>query len=472
MSSKSMKGSSLRLAAAVAALSLVVTACGARWPAEMDGLASSGENANGPANGPGTSPTYDPLNPNSPLPGDGSTLQPTSGPGGPTGPEGPGTVQSPRTPSGPIAPGPAPGVTATEIKVCVLVPLTGASPIPTSWDKGANLYWDYMRKQGRSIYGRYVKLIVKDTESQVASMLAAARECIAEKAFAFFTLDRLDVSRAATQFLHDQGFPNVTFQNGGILETAAGAKQTNTFQINIGLLAQGRLVADYMMAGDLAGKRYAVVHEDNKENEEFTSALRGRLRQRGTDVVTEETIDGQGNDFSSTVLRLRQANAEVVFVASAPTPFIKLAQQSQASTYHPIWIGGAGWWCYNTVAQVGNANGAMDGARSFSTWVALSDPAANEYKAAYKAMYPNETADDIGLVSWGIGEVLEAGLRAAGPNLGHNTLRAALQSLKVTPKTWSPQSFSAGSRIGSNKVLEFRIDGTQWKQVGKYRSSF
>lgn len=468
MSPTSMKRSSLRFAAAIAAMSLVVTACGARWPAEQDSLARAGggDGLNDPAL-PGGPQGQDPLNPNAPAPGgENPTTGPTVGPGEPTG--GPST----RQPSIPVNAGPRPGVTATEINVCVLVPLTGASPIPTSWDKGANLYWDYLRKQGRSIFGRYVKLNVKDTESQVASALAAARECIAEKAFSFFTLDRLDVSRAVTQFLHDQGFPNVAFQNGGVLETSKGASQTNTFQINIGLLAQGRLVADYMMTGDLAGKRYAIVHEDNKENEEFTAALRGRMRERGTDVVTEETIDGQGNDYSSTVLRLKNADADVVFVASAPTPFIKLAQQSQGAAYHPTWVGAAGWWCYNTVAQVGNSNGAMEGARSFSTWVALSSPAANEYKAAYKAMYPNETADDIGLVSWGIGEVLEAALRAAGPNLGHNTLRAALQSLKVTPKTWSPQSFTPGSRIGSNKVLEFRIEGDHWKQVGGYRSSF
>lgn len=364
--------------------------------------------------------------------------------------------------------GPKPGVTTTEISVCYLVPLTGAAPVPTTWDKGANLYWDWLKKKS-GINGRNIKLTVKDTTSDTATALARARECINEKAFTFVTLDRFEVEAVVGKFLNSQKIPNVLVQAP---PSASGADQTNTFVVTIDHVVQGKLIADYFTSGDLKGKKYAVVRENVADLVPGADAFKNEVKARGGQVVADETIDGQGNDFSSTVLKLSGSGAQVVWVYAAPTPMVKLAQQSQAAGYHPTWFANSISWAFDTAAQVGNAAGALDGARAFSSWVSLSSPAAAQYKAAYREQYPSETPDDIGLVGWGIGDVLGAALQGAGRDLGHNTFRASFQNLNISPQTWAPQQFGAGVRVGARSVIEFKIAGDHWEQVGAFRSSF
>ncbi|MFA5788208.1 MAG: ABC transporter substrate-binding protein, partial [Actinomycetota bacterium] len=454
-----------RVIAVAGTVAMLASGCGARWSPARERQAI--EQEPGPGTGdsvygeetPGTGLSQSPGEVVSSL-GEIAIPVGSSSPGTGTGP---GKTPVPGATS--VNPGPHPGVTDKEIKVCYLVPLTGAAPIPTSWDDGANLYWNYMKKKGRTIHGRSVSLKVLDTESNVATGLSVARDCVNQGYFTFVTLDRFEVAGAIGKFLHSKGIPNVQVQSP---PDASAPDQTNTFTITVDHQVQGRLIADYWTNGDLKGKKYAVVREDVKELIPGTEALKARLAEKGIKLVYEGAVSGDSNDFSSTVLALRKADAQVVWWYGAPTPLIKLAQQSHAAAYDPVWFGNSISWNFDTAAQLGNANGALKDARVFSPWVAVSSPAANKYKAAYKEMVPNATPDDIGLVGWGVGEVLEAALQAAGSNLGYNTFRNAFQNLNVTPETWCPLRFGPGVRVGTTSVAEYRISTDHWVQVGTF----
>ncbi|MFA5889962.1 MAG: ABC transporter substrate-binding protein [Actinomycetota bacterium] len=374
------------------------------------------------------------------------------------------------TENSPIAPGPHPGVTDTTITVCYLVPLTGASPVPTDWEKGVNVYWEHLASKG-GIHGRNVQLLVKDTESDPATAKARARDCINEQAFVYLIMDRTYVEATVVKFLNDENLPHVLIVPLGAKELKKGGRWTNTFGAVMGVEEQGRLIADYFTTGDLKGKRPAVVRDDAPDTVPGTEAMRARLKEKGVALVAEERIDPNGNDYSSTVLNLKRANAEVVWVYAAPVTIIKIAQQAQAAAYLPIWFACAPSWNFNQVLQIGNSDGAMKNARAFSPWSSLSSPAVDEFKAVYRARY-NQEPDDIGVVGWGFGEVLTAALQAAGRDLGHDTLRAAFQNLHATPKIWAPLDFGPGVRIGSNVIMEFREAGDHWEQVGTFRNTF
>src|SRR5258708_6322663 len=60
--------------------------------------------------------------------------------------------------SGETGPGPAPGVTTTQITIGYLLPITGAAPIPVQFDRGVNAYWRYINDRG-GIGGRKVKVL-------------------------------------------------------------------------------------------------------------------------------------------------------------------------------------------------------------------------------------------------------------------------------------------------------------------------
>ncbi|MFA5787562.1 MAG: ABC transporter substrate-binding protein [Actinomycetota bacterium] len=460
---------SVRLIAVVGALAMLASGCGARWSPARERQAI--EQEPGPGTGdsvygeetPGTDLSQSPGEVVS-SPGEIAIPVGSSSPGTGTGP---GKTPVPGATS--VNPGPHPGVTDKEIKVCYLVPKTGATPLPTNWESGANLYWDYMKKKGRTIFGRNVKIVIKDTKSQVDTGLSVARECVNEGYFTFVTLDGFAEAAGIGKFLDGKGIPNVLIQAS---PDASAPSRANTFAITIDHRVQGRLIADYWTNGDLKGKKYAVVREDFTELIPGTEALKQRLAEKGIKLVAEERVDGDGNDFSSTVLTLRKADAQVVWFYGGPAALIKLSQQSHAAAYDPVWFGNSISWNFDMAAQLGNANGALKDARAFSPWVALSSPAANTYKTAYRELYPNETPDDLGLVGWGVGEVLEAALQAAGPNLGYNTFRNAFQNLNITPETWCPLRFGPGVRVGTTSVAEYRISTDHWVQVGTFRTSF
>ncbi|MFA5889964.1 MAG: ABC transporter substrate-binding protein [Actinomycetota bacterium] len=438
------------------AVMIVASSCGARWTAQEDAraagelVASSGD---------------------SPTPSTTDALQEvggiqTSPPSWTTRTTGP---RSGLTVTGDA--GPHPGVTNTEITLCVLMPETGASPLPTAWEKGVNAFWDYLRRKG-GVHGRNIRLIIKDTKSDTAEALARARDCINEGAFSFYTMDRVEVMSALSKFLDDQGIPHVLTFGPPTTAMNSGSKNRNTFVVSMDHRAQGRLVADYFSTGDLSNKRPAIVREDVPDAIPFAAFFKARLVERGRKAVAEEAINGQGNDFSQTVLNLKRANAEVVVAYMAPTTLIKLAQQAHAAAYDPVWFADAPSWNFDMVLQLANSNGALKGARAFSPWVALSSPAASTYKRAYAEMYPNEAPDDIGLIGWGLGEVMHAALAKAGKDLGYNSFRTAFQTLSVTPTTWGPLDFRPNRRVGTDSIIEFREDGDHWVQVGTFRSSF
>ncbi|MFA5786549.1 MAG: ABC transporter substrate-binding protein [Actinomycetota bacterium] len=459
--------------AMLGALTLLASGCGARWSPDQELRVSAdkqqgltGESAPDAALEPGTSSTV----------GDtGGAISSLSGGGLSGNSSTPSGARStgPTGSASRVDAGPHPGVTDTEITLCVLVPLTGAAPIPTNWKDGANLYWDHLRERG-GVHGRNVKLNIKDTKSDTATALAEARNCISEQSFTFLTFDRTAIGATVSKFLNGKGIPNVIVQGPATPDMDTGSDQVNTFAINIDHREQPRIVAEYFTTGDLASKRerVGIVRENNPDAERDVEVAKPWFSQKGIKVVVEEVIDEQGNDYTANVLRLMNAKAELVWFDGAPTPMIKLAQQAFAAGYHPTWFGYSVSWSFETVAQIGNANGAMNGARAFSSWVALSSPAAGTYKAAYRETYPNQTPDDIGLMGWAFGEVMHAGLQAAGRQLGYNTFRSAFQSLDVTPQTWAPLHFGPGVRVGTHSIVEFRIDGTHWDQVGTFRSAF
>src|SRR5438876_514248 len=103
--------------------------------------------------------------------------------------------------AGGIDAGPTPGVTDTSIKIGYLLPLTGAAPVPSNFDKGANVYWSYVNKQG-GINGRKVQIVIEDTQSSASVGKDKAKKLIEnDKVFMIIVLDRLENQQALGDYL-------------------------------------------------------------------------------------------------------------------------------------------------------------------------------------------------------------------------------------------------------------------------------
>jgi branched-chain amino acid transport system substrate-binding protein len=361
-------------------------------------------------------------------------------------------------------PGSKSGVTADSIKVGYLLPLTGAAPIPSNFDKGVKVYWNYVNTQG-GIFGRKVEVVVEDTQSSASVGKDKAKKLVEEdKVFTIVVLDRLENQQAIGEYLNDRKVPNLQIQTPANLAKS----ETWTFGVTIDHAVQGKLIADYMVK-ELEADRVAVVYENTPALNPGRNAFEKEAAKLGADVVFSRAIDPQANDFSNEALGLRQERADAVWLYMAPTLAAKLANQADAAGYHPIWFANSISWAFDLALKV--APDGLAGARAFSPWLPLADSRTDTYKREYRAQY-SEDPDDLGLVGWGVGQIVGKGLEAAGEDLGQNGFRIAMQNLKFAPDLWAPVSFGPGVREGANVVAVLKQDGDHWALEHDFTGSF
>ncbi|MBW3556854.1 MAG: ABC transporter substrate-binding protein [Actinobacteria bacterium] len=452
---------------------LLAAACGARFPRETAvGAGSTAAPAAAPAESdPGVAVPGEPAPgaaPSAPAAGGATTTAPRTAAPAPTA--GGGGVPAGAAPRAAESdPGPAPGVSATSVKIGYLLPITGAAPVPASFDKGARVYWNYVRDQlgGIPVGGqkRNVEIVIEDTQSDANVGKDKARKLIEQdKVFLIVVLDRLENQQAIGAFLDARKFPNIAIQAPAGLDKS----QEWTFGVTIDHGVQGVLIADYLVKVHKASK-LAVVHENTPVLTPGVTAFTRQVEKLGAQVVYSKSIDGQNNDFSSEALQLAGSGATATWLYMAPTPAAKLANQADAAGHHPVWFANAISWNFDLIFTVGRK--ALAGARAFSPWPPLSDPRTSTYQQEYRRQNPADIPDDLGIVGWGVGEIVGGGLQAVQGPLGQNSFRLAMQNLQLRPTLWNPLSFGPGVRQGGNSVAIYRESDGRWTLERDFTSS-
>ncbi|MDP9337006.1 MAG: ABC transporter substrate-binding protein, partial [Actinomycetota bacterium] len=353
--------------------------------------------------------------------------------------------------SGETGPGPAPGVTDTQITIGYLLPITGAAPIPVQFDRGVNAYWSYINARN-GIGGRKVKVVIEDTQSQAEVGKDKAKKLIEDDhVFAVVVLDRLENQQAIGEYLNSRRVPNIEIQTPANL----AQDQVWSFGVTIDHAVQGALVADYFVKV-LHAQKVGIVSENTPTLDPGRNAFTEEIKALHADLAYAKTVEGQANDFSNEALALSNSGATAVWLYMAPTTAATLANQADASGFHPTWFANSISWGFDLVLKV--APGGLAGARAFSPWLPLADPRTDTYQREYRSQY-SEAPDDLGLVGWGVGQIVGKGLDGAGKDLGQNGFRNAMQHLQFAPDLWAPVSFRPGVREGANVVAVLKQDG-------------
>ncbi len=443
-------------------MALVAVSCGARFPRTTTTAGAPTANAEGEplavAEGGGAAPGSDTT-----IAGASGAAAGSPAGGGATRSKSSAAAGAAATP-GAVDPGPTTGVTASTIKLGYLLPLSGAAPVPSNFEQGANVYWKYINDKG-GINGRKVEVVIKDTKSSAQVGKDQAKFLIEQaKVFAVVVLDRLENQQAIGEYLDSRKVPNIEIQTPANLKQ----DQTWTFGVTIDHAVQGKLIADYF-GKVLKAAKVAVVYENTPALSPGVNAFKSEIGKLGAEVTYSAAIDGQENDFASEARALSTSGATAAWLYMAPTPAAKLANQAFAAGYHPVWFANSISWGFDLVFSV--APTALAGARAFSPWLPLSDPRTNTYKQAYQSQ-TGQTPDDLGIVGWGVGSIAGAGLQNAGKNLGQNGFRAAMQSLKFAPDIWAPLSFGPGVREGANVVAVLKEQGGHWALERDFTAAF
>ena len=376
--------------------------------------------------------------------------------------------------AGPI--GSTQGVTANSIKIAVLLPITGAAPVPTSIKESITVAFEYINRIG-GINGRMIIPDIMDTQSTSTGAKAAAQKAIEDdKVFLITILDRIDIQEAVAAYTQSKNFPDVEFQ----MTPHPPSSQDWVWGLTIDQGDQGKLIADYLVKV-LHEKKLGVVTEQQTQLAAGRNEFVAEANALGAQVVYNDQIDGQGNDYGANTLNAKNSGAEGVWMYVAPTPAIKFANQANGIGYQPVWFADAISWEFNLTLQSGGYP-AMAKAKAFSEWPTLDDPSTATYKQAYadhdKQDNSTTQADDLGIPSFGVIQIISAALKATGPNLGQDAFKRTMSNFTYQPpdKTWAPVSFTPGKRVGTNEVNVYRVGTINgqpgWQTDRTYTSGF
>jgi ABC-type branched-subunit amino acid transport system substrate-binding protein len=399
-------------------------------------------------------------------------------PGGPGANPQIGPTQGPRATSGPRAAVPAgntTGVTSSSVLVGFFVPKTGAAPVPPTIDAQAQNYFDYVKTKG-GIWGRNVTVKIYDTGSTEAGARTAVQQAQADGIFAAVSLDRISVEGALVTALHKAGIPHLINQM-----PPGQAIPSDGFYIGTDQVNNGRQIADYM-AHTLKVKKVGFVGETDPTAYPARDAFVARAKANGMQVVHNEVVNGMDNHFLPEAQKLKDDGAESVWMYVAPNNAINISKETDAIGYHPVWVSSSIAWGFNLVLSP--AAGALDGAKSFSPWGGLSDKRYDTFNKVNTEGRTNQDKD-IGLASWGYGQIIAAALKSAGPNLGRNSFRVAMQNLRTgtidqvtgAGMCWPPLDFTGNKRYGSgDRTIVMTVKGTGanavWATESDYRSVY
>jgi hypothetical protein len=189
-----------------------------------------------------------------------------------------------------------------------------------------------------------------------------------------------------------------------------------------------------------------------------------------------------GNQFLAEAQKLATDKPQAVWLYVAPNNAINISVEAKNDGFHPTWISSSIAWGFNLA--LAPAAGALDGAKSFSPWGGLSDPRYKTYNAKNTKGRANQDRD-IGLPAWGWGQLIAAAMKAAGPKLGRNSFRVAMQNLRTgrtdvvtgAPMCWPPIDFTGNKRYGSgDRTIVMAVQGSGansvWATESDYRSVY
>lgn len=353
------------------------------------------------------------------------------------------------------------------IKVGLNIPLTGAAPIPSSFQDSIDVAQSYLNSNG-GINGRQVQFIVRDDQYDPAAGLAACKYLAGQGILFAVGHTMPTVEAECTKFYNGEKIPYIM---RGIPESTLNGYPLAYFGTPSDDF-QSTLLADYVIDRIPNGK--TLVNDIVTENDQPVSKANysAEIKRKGGKFGNIYTSTARQQNWSSIIQRLQADNAGIVFLNIAPVDAISLAVQSKNAGYHPIWVGEGTHWNYNLSMQ--SAGSALDGAIVFSPWASLDSPAASDYKAAYAKYKPGKTPDDLGLIIWGYANMIKQALLGAGKNLTRASFVDAMNKLTFNASYWNPISYTATDHRGPRVVAVFRGDGSagKWVQISGFAGSF
>ena len=362
------------------------------------------------------------------------------------------------------------GVTADAITIGAFGPITGpAAYIGLAGRDGAAMAIKEINAAG-GVNGRKINMLFEDDGHSPAKALAAVKKLIDEdKVFALFCVAGSNGTIGTIDYVKEKGI--VMYVSFASAPAVTWPFAKNLFRGGTTEVPRyGELYTEYIVDG-LKARKIGIIsgREEYPKNE--GDALTKQLQKwYGLAPVKRVEFNIGDKDFTPQLLETQKADPQVIaFFGNPAEAAIAMRQAKELGLTQPFFVG------TNMVDQglLTAAGPAAEGASGFALIPLLpnsNDPAMKEWRAKWKAEYPNLPANrpnTFDILAYGDMYVEAEGMRRAGKNLTTAGLIDGLESLhdyRIGPIA-SPRTFAKIHHIGNLRLQPMQVKNGEWVQV-------
>ena len=345
------------------------------------------------------------------------------------------------------------GVSATEIKLGMTLPMTGTASLGYNKIPGAaKAYFDYLNANG-GINGRKITLVVKDDRYVPTEAVAKTNELILkDKVMALLApLGTANVKAVASSVNPGRRGIPVLFVNTGFSGFADKKKYPTTYTVLPSYIMEAKIMGEYIK-DNFAGKKIGLLYQDDDFG---IDALAGFKTAGVNFAVRVPYASGSQSATAAAgwITKFKAAEADVVIlfgVSSATSAMLGTAAQLR---YAPQWMLGSVGGDATTIRATGVPPVVLNGAIGFSPVPATTDM-KDEYVKFFSDIYakavPGSPFDLNVLLGMNTAFMTAQALKAAGSNPTRKSLINAINTRGATfaNSALVPAGYSRTSQVG------------------------
>jgi branched-chain amino acid transport system substrate-binding protein len=234
------------------------------------------------------------------------------------------------------------------IKVAILAPLSG--PVPTfgvSTRDGALFAIDEWNAKG-GVLGRQIEVVVEDSQCTPGPAVNAANKVINQDGVKYIIGEVCSsASIPVSEITEQQGILQIspTSTNPDVtLKGPEGAKETKKYVFRACFIDpfQGLVMAKFAR-GQGHDTAFILFDQGNDYVRGLAEAFEENFVADGGQIVGKEAYTGQDTDFSATLTKVQDSNADVLFIPDYYNIVNLVAAQAKERGVTAVMMGGDGW---------------------------------------------------------------------------------------------------------------------------------
>lgn len=358
------------------------------------------------------------------------------------------------------------GITDNAVKIGVLGSLTGVQAVFGQGNlSGAQIVFDEVNVAG-GIHGRRIEIVSVDDESTPARSIAGFRRLVDdERVFGVFGPSASAIGQAMEPTLRAAAAVPVLVS---IFSSPAATEPYKNNVFRTGPLndrLQGIALADFVLDA-LRGQKVALAQQTDEYGRRGGQSLTEQMRTRGKPLVATEVFNLSDTDFTAQLLRMRQAEPDVIVIYGFPAPAATITRQARQLGLTAKIMGSNATSNRTYPATVGPAAaGVMNVITLADLPERPSDPRMQAYVQKFTTRFPDlarQNRPDLGdCLGFNGALVFAEGLRKAGRDLSREGFIRAMESISnFETGVGLPTTFGPNLREGNlqARVLEFQPD--------------